>query len=65
MGAPGVAFLGLNIQDLRGDARAFAQEFGITHPSVRTRAAAWPTATARRAFPRPSSWTRAAAWSAT
>ena len=38
MGALGparVAYLGLNIQDLRGDARAFAQRFGITHPSVR------------------------------
>jgi cytochrome c biogenesis protein CcmG/thiol:disulfide interchange protein DsbE len=34
-GPRGVAFLGLNIQDLRGDARAFAQKFGITHPSVR------------------------------
>jgi cytochrome c biogenesis protein CcmG, thiol:disulfide interchange protein DsbE len=34
-GRRGVAYLGLNIQDLRGDARAFAQKFGITHPSVR------------------------------
>ena len=34
-GPRGVAFLGLNIQDLRGDARAFAAKFGITHPSVR------------------------------
>jgi cytochrome c biogenesis protein CcmG, thiol:disulfide interchange protein DsbE len=34
-GRKGVAFLGLNIQDLRGDARSFAKRFGITHPSVR------------------------------
>jgi len=34
-GPRGVAYLGLNIQDLRGDARGFAQKFGITHPSVR------------------------------
>ena len=34
-GRRGVAYLGLNIQDLRGDARAFARRFGITHPSVR------------------------------
>ena len=34
-GPRGVAYLGLNIQDLRGDARAFARRFSITHPSVR------------------------------
>jgi len=34
-GPRGVAYLGLNIQDLRGDAHAFARKFGITHPSVR------------------------------
>ncbi|HET7590568.1 MAG TPA: TlpA disulfide reductase family protein [Solirubrobacterales bacterium] len=34
-GRRGVAYLGLNIQDLRGDAREFARRFGITHPSVR------------------------------
>jgi cytochrome c biogenesis protein CcmG/thiol:disulfide interchange protein DsbE len=34
-GPRGVAFLGLNIQDLRGDARAFSQKFGLTYPSVR------------------------------
>ena len=34
-GRKGVAYLGLNIQDLRGDARRFARRFGITHPSVR------------------------------
>jgi cytochrome c biogenesis protein CcmG, thiol:disulfide interchange protein DsbE len=34
-GRAGVAFLGLNIQDLRGDARAFSREFGLTYPSVR------------------------------
>ena len=34
-GPRGVAYLGLNIQDLRGDARGFSQKFGITHPSVR------------------------------
>ena len=34
-GRRGLAYLGLNIQDLRGDARAFAERFGITHPSVR------------------------------
>jgi cytochrome c biogenesis protein CcmG/thiol:disulfide interchange protein DsbE len=34
-GPRGVAFLGLNIQDLRGDARDFSREFGLTYPSVR------------------------------
>ena len=34
-GPRGIAFLGLNIQDLRGDARAFSEEFGLTYPSVR------------------------------
>jgi cytochrome c biogenesis protein CcmG, thiol:disulfide interchange protein DsbE len=31
----GVLFLGLDIQDLRGDARDFASRFGITYPTVR------------------------------
>jgi cytochrome c biogenesis protein CcmG/thiol:disulfide interchange protein DsbE len=35
LGRRGVAFLGLNIQDLRGDAREFSREFGLTYPSVR------------------------------
>jgi cytochrome c biogenesis protein CcmG/thiol:disulfide interchange protein DsbE len=35
LGPRGVAFLGLNIQDLRSDARAFSDEFGMTYPSVR------------------------------
>ena len=34
-GPRGVAYLGLNIQDLRGDALKFGREFGITYPSVR------------------------------
>ena len=34
-GPRGIAFLGLNIQDLRGDARAFSDKFGLTYPSVR------------------------------
>lgn len=34
-GPRGVAFVGLNIQDLRDDARAFSREFGLTYPSVR------------------------------
>lgn len=34
-GTKGVAFLGINIQDLREDARAFSREFGLTYPSVR------------------------------
>jgi peroxiredoxin len=34
-GSRGVAFLGLNIQDLRSDARAFSSELGLTYPSVR------------------------------
>ena len=34
-GPRGIAFLGLNIQDLRGDARDFSEEFGLTYPSVR------------------------------
>ena len=44
--------LGLNIQDLRGDARGFSQRFGITHPSVRDApAVAWPTATGATGIP--------------
>jgi cytochrome c biogenesis protein CcmG/thiol:disulfide interchange protein DsbE len=35
LGPRGIAFLGLNIQDLREDARAFSKEFGLTYPSVR------------------------------
>lgn len=31
----GVAFVGLDTQDLTGDARAFLEEFGITYPNVR------------------------------
>lgn len=31
----GVAYLGLDIQDLRGDARRFMREQGLTYPSVR------------------------------
>ncbi len=34
-GRDGVAFMGLNIQDLRGDARDFSKEYGLTYPSVR------------------------------
>ncbi|KKL73015.1 hypothetical protein LCGC14_2079140 [marine sediment metagenome] len=34
-GERGVLFLGLNMQDLRGDARAFLREFAITYPTVR------------------------------
>ena len=34
-GPRGIAFLGLNIQDLRGDARAFSDKFSLTYPSVR------------------------------
>ena len=35
LGPRGIAFLGLNIQDLRGDVRAFSDVFGLTYPSVR------------------------------
>ena len=31
----GVLYLGLDIQDLRGDARAFMRKYGATYPSVR------------------------------
>ncbi|MCL6440384.1 MAG: TlpA family protein disulfide reductase [Thermoleophilum sp.] len=31
----GVLFLGLNMQDVRDDARAFVRDFGLTYPSVR------------------------------
>jgi cytochrome c biogenesis protein CcmG, thiol:disulfide interchange protein DsbE len=31
----GVLFLGLDTQDLSGDARAFAREYGLTYPSLR------------------------------
>jgi cytochrome c biogenesis protein CcmG, thiol:disulfide interchange protein DsbE len=34
-GARGVLFLGLNMQDLTGDARSFLDEFGITYPTIR------------------------------
>ena len=34
-GRSGVLFLGLDIQDLRGDAHAFGGKYGITYPSVR------------------------------
>ena len=34
-GPQGVLFLGLDIQDVRGDARAFAARYGLTYPSVR------------------------------
>jgi cytochrome c biogenesis protein CcmG/thiol:disulfide interchange protein DsbE len=34
-GPRGVAFLGLNIQDLRDDARGFSRDNGLTYPSAR------------------------------
>lgn len=34
-GPRGVLFLGLNMQDLTDDARAFLEEFGITYPTIR------------------------------
>jgi cytochrome c biogenesis protein CcmG/thiol:disulfide interchange protein DsbE len=34
-GGRGVAFIGLDIQDLRGDARRFMREQGLTYPSLR------------------------------
>ena len=34
-GPRGVLFLGLDIQDLRGDARPSSREYGATYPSVR------------------------------
>ncbi len=36
----GVEFLGVNIRDSRGNARAYQQEFGVTYPSVFDRPAA-------------------------
>lgn len=35
VGRRGVLFLGLDIQDLRSDARDFLEEFGVSYPSVR------------------------------
>jgi cytochrome c biogenesis protein CcmG/thiol:disulfide interchange protein DsbE len=35
LGPRGVLFLGLDIQDLEGDARAFSHKYGMTYPSVR------------------------------
>jgi cytochrome c biogenesis protein CcmG, thiol:disulfide interchange protein DsbE len=35
MRAKGVLFLGLDMQDLTGDARAYLREFGISYPNVR------------------------------
>lgn len=34
-GRQGVVFLGLNMQDLTGDAQGFLAEFGLTYPNVR------------------------------
>jgi cytochrome c biogenesis protein CcmG, thiol:disulfide interchange protein DsbE len=34
-GSRGVLFLGIDMQDLRGDAREFLRELGVTYPSVR------------------------------
>jgi cytochrome c biogenesis protein CcmG, thiol:disulfide interchange protein DsbE len=34
-GARGVLYLGLDMQDLSGDAEGFLEEFGITYPTVR------------------------------
>jgi cytochrome c biogenesis protein CcmG, thiol:disulfide interchange protein DsbE len=34
-GAWGVLFLGLDMQDVRGDAREFLREFSVTYPNVR------------------------------
>lgn len=31
----GVVYMGLNMQDLSGDGRAFIEEFGVTYPSIR------------------------------
>lgn len=31
----GVLFLGLNMQDITGDARAFLREFGVSYPTIR------------------------------
>lgn len=31
---PGVGFLGIDVSDSRGGARAFVEEFGWTHPSI-------------------------------
>jgi cytochrome c biogenesis protein CcmG, thiol:disulfide interchange protein DsbE len=35
LGPKGVLFLGLDIQDLRGDAQGFIEKYGATYPSVR------------------------------
>jgi cytochrome c biogenesis protein CcmG/thiol:disulfide interchange protein DsbE len=35
LGRRGVLFLGLNMQDLTGDARSFLADFGITYPTIR------------------------------
>jgi cytochrome c biogenesis protein CcmG/thiol:disulfide interchange protein DsbE len=34
-GPRGVLFLGLNMQDLTGDARSFLEEFDVTYPTIR------------------------------
>jgi len=36
-GRRGVLFLGLNMQDITDDARAFIRDFGLTYPNVRDR----------------------------
>lgn len=35
LGPRGVLFLGLNMQDLTGDARSFLDEFAVTYPTIR------------------------------
>ncbi len=35
LGPRGVLFLGLNMQDLTGDARSFLEEFSVTYPTIR------------------------------
>lgn len=35
LGPRGVLFIGLNMQDLTGDARGFLREFGVTYPTIR------------------------------
>lgn len=40
-GPQGVQFVGINIRDSEGNARAYQHEFGVTYPSVFDRPAEW------------------------
>ncbi len=54
LGPRGVLFLGLNMQDLTGDARSFLEEFSVTYPTIRDQGQGCPRDLLRQR-PRPGS----------